>query len=778
MSRLKPPEGWASLLLLTLMLLTVAWSIEAADWAEGLGLLQGIVLGGILVGFLLARFGVPDLIAHPISLSVGLFWSVFLVGRLLDPASITHRIVLRDADLTWRIRVVELAYRFRAWLEIARGQGVAQDNLVFVLQMAVLIWLVTYISIWLLFRMRHVWGAILPGGFAILLNLYYAPPELYVWMALYLLCALLLIVRSNVFLQEEEWLRERVGYAPDIEFDFLRDGTILAILVVVLAWLVPTTSAAPRLSRIVDRFNEPVYRVQRQFNRLFSALNYKPLPGPAYFGDTLMLTGPVNLGDTPVFDAVTPKGRYWRGVVYDQYTGRGWINTGTDITSLEPGDPRLAAATDFKLRETVTQTIRVLQPGFVLLHALPQPMYVDLPIRVQFTLIPTQTGEGVIPLDVSAIYSRRTLQVGDTYTVVSSISVADEESLRNAGTDYPDWIKQKYLQLPDSLPARVRELAQKITAPYDNPYDKAVAIESYLRKIRYDEKIPGPPPGVDGVDWFLFEERAGYCDYYASAFAVMARSVGIPARIAAGYSLGAYDPEIKAYRQREYDAHSWPEVFFPGYGWVEFEPTAADPRIARPTRPPEAGTDAGDSAGGSQGEGRRFPEELIEEPVPPEGPPLALPWTVRLYRTTWARMVLGLVGGLLLAGLVAWAVWQRGLRGLTVAEGFYARMIRVAKWLGVKRRPSQTPHEYASDLAQAVPHSRPAIWRITEAFVRERFAGIAPSSEERAALVDAWRELRRAFLEGAGVRVVRSLQTFVAEGGVRRLRMRIPRKGS
>ena len=772
MSRLKPPEGWASLLLLALMLMTVAWSIEAADWAEGLGLLQGIVLGGIVVGFLLARFEVPDLIAHPISLIAGLFWSVFLVGRLLDPASITHRIVLREADLTWRIRVTELAYRFRAWLEIARGQGVAQDNLVFVLQMAVLIWLVTYTSIWLFFRMRHAWGAVLPSGFAMLLNLYYAPPELYVWMALYLLCALLLIVRSNVFLQEEEWRHKRVGYAPDIEFDFLRDGTLFAILVVLLAWLVPTTSAGPRLYRIVDRFNEPVYRMQRQFNRLFSALHYKPLPGPAYFGDTMMLSGPVNLGDTPVFDAVTPKGRYWRGVVYDQYTGRGWVNTGTDITSLEPGDPRLAAATEFKLRETVTQTIRVLQPGFVLIHALPQPMYIDLPTRVQYTPIPERTATGVIPLDVSAIYSRRTLQAGDTYTVVSSISVADEESLRHAGTDYPAWIKQKYLQLPDSLPARVRELAQQITAPYDNPYDKAVAIESYLRQIRYDENIPGPPPGVDGVDWFLFEERAGYCDYYASAFAVLARSVGIPARIAAGYSLGAYDPEIKAYRQREYDAHSWPEVFFPGYGWIEFEPTAADPRIVRPTKPPATGANTTEgNRQKNEGQNPHFPEEVINQPLPPEGPPLSLPLMVRLYRTPWMRMALGVLGVGLLAALMLWVAWQRSLRGLTVAESFYARMLRIAEWLGVKQRPSQTPHEYANDLARVVPHSRPAIWRITEAFVRERFAGVAPGPEERAALMEAWRELRKTLLEKASVHTVRSLQKFVSEGGVRRMRI-------
>ncbi len=754
MSRLKPAEGWSSFVLLVLMLLTVAWSIEAANWTEGLSLLQGVVIGALIVGLVLAQYRVPGAVAHPLSLALGIGWSLFLVGRLLDPASVRHRVVLLDSDLTWRIRLTELVYRFQEWLEIARGQGVAQDNLIFVLQMAFLIWLVSYSSTWLLFRMRSVWGAILPSSFAMLVNLYYASPELYIWMALYLLCALLLLVRSNLFLQELEWRRAGIGYAPDIGFDFLRDGVAFAILVVLLAWVAPTTNAAPRLYSFVDRFNEPVYQLQREFNRLFSSLNYEPLPGPAYFGDTMTLSGPVNLGDTPIFDAVTTKGRYWRGVVYDQYTGRGWVNTGTAVTKLEPGDPRLTAM-NFEMRELVTQTIRVLQPGFVLIHTLPQPLMVDMPVRAQYSPVPITTEEGVMPLNVSALYSRQPLGVGDTYTVVSSISVADEQSLRKAGTDYPEWIREKYLQLPDSLPVEVRKLAQDITAPYDNPYDKAVAIESYLRKIRYDENIPGPPPGVDGVAWFLFDERAGYCDYYSSAFAVMARSVGIPTRVAAGYSLGDYEPEIGAYRQREFDAHSWPEVFFPRYGWIEFEPTAADPRIVRPTGPVEDESEPNERRPpDNEQQDRPFRDEVIEDLLGPEGPPLALPLYARMYRTTWVRFGLGLTGVLLLASLILWAAWQRNLRGLTEAEGFYARMTRVAEWLGVKTQPSQTPHEYAGELARVVPQGRPAIWRITEAFVRERFAGIPPAPEERSSLLAAWLELRRALFERLAARVV------------------------
>ncbi|RME43620.1 MAG: DUF3488 domain-containing protein, partial [Chloroflexi bacterium] len=418
MIRLKPAEGWMSLILLTLMLLTVAWSIEAADWAPGLSLLQGVILGAILIGFLFAELPLPGFVAHPLSTLGGIGWSVFLVGRLLSPSTVTHRIVLDEASLTWEVRLTELFYRIQAFIEIVRTEGVGHDNLVFVLQMAVLMWLIAYASTWFLFRVRSVWGAIIPSGFAMLLNLYYAPPDLYIWMAIYLLCALLLIIRSNVFLQEWEWRRAGVMYSPDIGYDFLWHGAVFAIVVILLAWVAPTTSAAPRLYALVDRLNEPVYRFQREFNRLYSSLNYRPQPGPAYFGDTMTLLGPVNLGDTPIFDAVTTKGRYWRGVVYDEYTGRGWVNTATSVTAIGADDPRLNAL-EFELREPVTQTIRVLQSGMTQLHTLPQPIYVSLPAQAQYSPVRDSSGAG-LALNVSILNSRRPLKAGETYTAVSS----------------------------------------------------------------------------------------------------------------------------------------------------------------------------------------------------------------------------------------------------------------------------------------------------------------------------------------------------------------------
>ncbi|MDZ4247091.1 MAG: transglutaminase-like domain-containing protein, partial [Dehalococcoidia bacterium] len=169
------------------------------------------------------------------------------------------------------------------------------------------------------------------------------------------------------------------------------------------------------------------------------------------------------------------------------------------------------------------------------------------------------------------------------YSIESSVSTATHLVLGKAPTDYPGWVTDRYLQLPEDFPDSVKQLAREITGDAENPYEKALAIESYLRRLTYNTAINYPPADMDVVEYFLFDAPEGYCDYFASSMAVMLRSVGIPARIVAGYNNGEYDIEDDVYVIRESNAHSWPEVFFPGYGWVEFEPT---PSQALPAHEP------------------------------------------------------------------------------------------------------------------------------------------------------------------------------------------------
>ena len=173
-------------------------------------------------------------------------------------------------------------------------------------------------------------------------------------------------------------------------------------------------------------------------------------------------------------------------------------------------------------------------------------------------------------------------------------SAATEDELRQAGNQYPGAITSLIRTTRGSIDARVAELARRVTAGKTNAYDQASAIQSYLRgNFGYQLQVAAPPPGANAVDAFLFDTRIGYCEYFASAFGEMVRSLGIPVRLVNGYGPGL-SPELAGRPEfagapfnsiRAADAHTWPEVYFPDYGWIAFEPTP-DPTYPILTRGP------------------------------------------------------------------------------------------------------------------------------------------------------------------------------------------------
>jgi hypothetical protein len=139
-----------------------------------------------------------------------------------------------------------------------------------------------------------------------------------------------------------------------------------------------------------------------------------------------------------------------------------------------------------------------------------------------------------------------------------------------------------YLRLPHQLDPRVGELARTLTASAANNYDRAAAIQSYLRtNFQYTLDPPAIEPD-DPVGSFLFRSKSGYCEYFAAAMAVMLRTLDVPSRLANGFQTGSYNRIGKDFVVRARDAHSWVEVYFTGYGWIPFDPTPADPHPVLP----------------------------------------------------------------------------------------------------------------------------------------------------------------------------------------------------
>jgi hypothetical protein len=260
----------------------------------------------------------------------------------------------------------------------------------------------------------------------------------------------------------------------------------------------------------------------------------------------------------------------------------------------------------------------------------------------------------------------------------------------------------------------VTELARTVTAGAATPYDQAVALERYLRRYPYDLAVAPAPPQQDAVDYFLFDAKTGYCDYYASAMVVLARSLGIPARLATGYATGEYDAEARAFVVHGDDAHSWPELYFPGAGWVPFEPTgsrAALPVAAGAGERPQFGA-------GSQAQVQADLEAFRDAQAARQ-------------RTWWlgalALLLLAVVGGAL--------AWLRRPQPALV-EG-YVQLGRWGKRLGRPAGPGETPGEFGrglSDHVRAVDAVRgePAAGEVLEYVDRFEAAQYSLAHEEAA----------------------------------------------
>ncbi|HYZ46549.1 MAG TPA: transglutaminase domain-containing protein, partial [Actinomycetota bacterium] len=281
------------------------------------------------------------------------------------------------------------------------------------------------------------------------------------------------------------------------------------------------------------------------------------------FSNSLDLRVRGDLSDDLVMRVRASAPAMWKGMIFDNYSGVTWTGEGEEATPLG-GAPPYAYPPAFRSlgpRATVTQTfyVEVEQPNVVFAAGQPDNVWIE---------------GGVAVDDLGGLRTPATLTPGAVYSVVSTRGAAGRAELRRATGELPDRLG-RYLQLPAALPPRVGELARRITAGASNDLDRVLAIESYLRSnFRYSIDSPVPPPGRDAVDHFLFDAKVGFCEQFASATAVMLRTLGIPARVVAGYAVGRRNPFTGLYEVRASDAHSWVEVWFPGgLGWYEFDPT-------------------------------------------------------------------------------------------------------------------------------------------------------------------------------------------------------------
>lgn len=745
----RPREGWTSYVLLLLMLLTLGWSVQHAHWLEQSDFIVVVGFYGSLLGTLLGLSSLSVLATIPISAVVGAAIVLWTVGGEYFPA-------LSQQDRLFGLRAEAIDFT-QAVAHLVNPTQLTP----YAIGIAVLMWVTAFIAGYTLYRHHRVLDAILLVGAALIANMSATFIDLFPYLVAFSAVALLLWLRGALVTREDGWHRRRMRENPEVPGSIMRTGVGFIIAAIALSWVLTSVAVAAPLTDAWGNLDAVWATVRDQVNGLLGGLGGGSRFEGTTFGSNFTVNGNWKSDNTPVMTVAADHPYYMRTVTYDHYTGHGWSSTAGDSrdipaneTLFPNGTPEGPTTKDGFT--TVEVTVQLQKPSDRNLFTPGFPLSVTAPL--------TLTEPANLPF-AGALTSQNSIDAGQGYSVTGLISNVTEAQLRQAGTNYPAAVKQLYLETDGITPETVT-LASSIVdqAHVTTPYDEAKTLANWLRTapgFTYSTDVGRPPSDRDLVDFFLFTSRSGYCQYYASAMVMMARSLGIPARLAVGFSPGT--PTGKdVYQYRESNAHAWAEVYFPGYGWQIFEATKSiDPKFTRPigsaaSTPPSSG--GAISSVGPGGPAAKFGLESVR-PISGgtvEGGPDA---AAGAGDARGGSLIV--IFAILLVG-TAFLWWRmrrsgRRIRFLAPGDRQWAQLLLAADRAGVSQRASETDYEYAGWLEGQIPARRPEIRTIADAKVFGSYSGRGMTAEAIEAMQAAWQRLRLPLVRLAIRRRLRSL---------------------
>ncbi len=711
-------EHWLTALLLIGIVGILLTSCAEAKWLPDTTPLVASAVLGVLFGWLLAVSRFRGRTALLFDLALSTLLALLIIGRIIPDLPTLFSTPFDQTLNQMNARLFTLWEELRADAA-AIGLGLIVQTRWFVLIVSWLAWQAGAWLLWSVVRRQSALAGLIPAALIITLNMTLNHDELTLPF-MFIVLAVLLMARTAYTHQLREWDRRDVSYPELIGDDWTIWASLLSVIVIVMAGF-----STPEWQRTIDHFMQSLHP-PAPVPTTIAPVVVQPTPRVSLvvsFVPDLREVGPAfPQSDETVFTVATsdaPSGvdssglaqpplqqHYWRGAIFDRYTGRGWEPLTIDqLLASEPLTATVAPG-----RYALSQKFDIISLQDNRLFAASQPV---------------QGSDGTTLFSAahdpsSSLLRGRTAQ----YEVTSWVPRVSTNDLASDSTDYPPEIRASYLQLPDSLPPRVRELAERLTRGADSPYDKAVRVQEYLR-LTYPYRLDAPPPPTkrDVVDYFLFDSPGGFCSYYASAMAVMLRAVGVPARVVTGFASGDYDGLQLNYRVPMSAAHAWVEVYFPTYGWIEFEPTSA-----------------------------RTPFEYRgEESQPPD----------QLSTTTTGAGPRESIGPLIFAGVIVIAFAAVAIGVLRVgrqrrrerslppdrqARALYWQMRRTLARQGLSAAGSITPDEFwvqQADRLQAWPQVLSAVRQVTALYIQAVFSPVLPTIADVESSRRAWIVTRR-----------------------------------
>lgn len=756
-----PSEGWLTVGLMALLGLSLAWSLDGARLILGrdadTDFLPWISLLGVGAGVLGAKLGWGRWRTYFLGAAAAAVITPLIVGTVLVPEGASVATLFRATGDAVAGAFDDL---------IIRNQQTTPETGHHLWILGLLMWGTAMYAAFASFGQRRPLQAIVVVGLLLIGNIWLTLDDHIAYLIVFSLAALLLLVRFHTLDEQADWVRRRIGDPATIAGLYLRGGTIFIVAAVVGALVLTTLASSAPLAGMWTNMNGRLIEWSRAIERFLPASGNTPSLGPS-FGSSATIRGFWTSSDTPALTIrINAQDRdvpYWAAAVYDTYAMDRWDTSPTRTVDRDAAEELLADsgdAIDVGARRPLTVTITPEVPTSIVFTPF-APSAVDLPVDVRLI------GEAGY---LASIVRDAT---DDPYTITALLAVMSDSieggvtanRLRVAGTDYPGEILELYTALPaDALGPEATKLRAAIvaSASSDVPYDIADAAVRYLQdstNFRYQDDVRSESAaagcGTIGVVECFAVIRVGYCEYYASTMAVLLRSLGIPTRLVEGYQRGEADVAAGVRRIKQSDAHAWVQVYFPRYGWVDFDPTGGG--VAELAPIPSGRPEASLAPGPATSVRPRSDPPFGEQTARPNDGGLTGPRGPGGSLGTLIAVTLLLV---LVVSVLAVTAWRRGPRGPVSADGAYGNLTTLARRLGFGPRPEQTVYEFVGTLAEVLPTARPELETVARAKVEVAYGARVLGEDRLQGVREAQRRLRMRLLAL----------------GLRRLRRRGPRR--
>ncbi|GCE27126.1 hypothetical protein KDA_26100 [Dictyobacter alpinus] len=742
-----PQEGWLAIVLLSIALYSVVAVIVNAEWVHFSTFLYISPIIGLCIGLLVAKLPyMPQALLHLLACVLGHVLAVWITSAYAF--HVPPSVVLEGLRAAFSGHMAE--------------ESAQLSEIVFFFYLSFLCFFLGYFGSWLIYRARLPWLVGLVYCAIMLVNLNYVKSEYNYFLLIMLGALLLLIARTELAARLLQWTSEGLytdrAWLRKITGRCMQIACLIMLLALPLGWLLPVQDQPTSGKVLWDRINA-TWNAAAGGN-----LNWQTLRSIAnsngemtnYFGNQLTISNSVHLPDGEVLYYVSSdkKSHYLESIAFNHFTDNTWTNSSDGFSpTLYPANEDVPQDIDQNVDgavDTVVTMTQAINGSKHYVFAPAQPLRFNMPTQIYSSggsgVSTTTAWTQLQPLEAKATY--RVTSVLTPQDAITNVPLPQNDSNFWDSSRYNYWLKTLYLETPQNISPKVKATVNAWTHGATNAYDALKRIESHLNDSRvFTYSVDNAPiPANKNVVDVLLDTHTGYCTYYASAMAVMGRSLNIPTRLVTGFSSGKYDPARKVWSVTGSDAHSWVQAYFPGYGWIDFDPT---PGFSTQSQAPAKATNVTPSPTTAVKVTPTVKAQPTKAVQPtPQKPQSSSANGHTEMATSWPLWIaLAILLCSIIFFLVALVI-KRQRQSETSVSNFFWRACRVAGWAGLGPKSWQTPYEYTAMLSQHLERRDPALWHLTELFVRERWG--APnhvSREQDTSMIEqSWPSLRSMLL--------------------------------